>query len=642
KIMAKLPEVIGYTKINKNAIALGLLFATVFLFFETLLIYFDADLEAFTQGKVVVKTLLSCVFAGTVSIVYFFLESRLEKNLGLSTVKSNGNSFRGLGLVVLMLLSQSFVETLSKFSPKGEDFQSSIIDSLKMELANLPSLRGNEGSDTASFNLYNAIFQQYLKIHPDSALYYAHRQQSIAKKLKDSKRLAAALNNIARVHWMQGNYPETLKNIFEKLRIHEQIKDRAGIALTLSNIGLVYWNQGDYPKALKYYFKALVIDKELGNRRGMAKRFGNIGLVYDDQGDHPKALKHYFEALEIDKELGNKRGMAIRLGNIGIAYYDQGSLFRHDGDSVKAVANFTKALKHHFEALKIDKELGDKRGMAIRLGNIGIVYRIQGDYPKALKHYFEALEMAKEFGDKRSIAINLGSIGRLYTDTKKYEEAERYLKQAIEITKEIGVLYYEKYYQENISTLYAKTYRYSLALKHYKKYDNAKDSLYNEEKSKEIGKLEMKHEMEIAEFNRNQKEEQEAKVARIQKAREDKIGYTLVLVGFIVVLAISMLLSRLILPEAVIQIATTIPFLLLFETAIVFLDPHIEAFSENAPAYKLTANFLLALSLFPIHNKAEQLLKRLFSRKLRKKAERRKGLSATVISTEGRNLDQKH
>ncbi|MBL4654229.1 MAG: hypothetical protein JKY33_00215, partial [Bacteroidia bacterium] len=108
-------------------------------------------------------------------------------------------------------------------------------------------------------------------------------------------------------------------------------------------------------------------------------------------------------------------------------------------------------------------------------------------------------------------------------------------------------------------------------------------------------------------------------LAQIKKAREDKIGYTLVLVGFIIILAITMLLSRIALPEAVIQIATTIPFLLLFETAIVFLDPHIEAITENAPALKLTSNFILALSIFPLHNKAERLLKRLFGKKLHKK-----------------------
>ena len=156
---------------------------------------------------------------------------------------------------------------------------------------------------------------------------------------------------------------------------------------------------------------------------------------------------------------------------------------------------------------------------------------------------------------------------------------------------------------------------YKLAYEHYKKYDTAKDTLFNEEKSKEIGKLEFKHEMEIAEFLRKQKEEQEAETARIEKAREDKIGYTLMLVGFIGLLAMLIMLSRLTLPTAVIQIATTIPFLLLFETAIVFMDPYIEGFAENAPGWKLAANFFLVLLLYPIHNTAERRLKRVFRRK---------------------------
>ncbi|MBN4066141.1 tetratricopeptide repeat protein [Candidatus Amoebophilus asiaticus] len=300
------------------------------------------------------------------------------------------------------------------------------------------------------------------------------------------------------------------------------------------------------------------------------------------------------------------------------------------------------SLSHHFKALHIRKHLNTWNGIAASLSNISIVYCDQSDYPRALKRYFEALEIGKELGDKRSIAKRLGNIGSLYTKQKKYKEAEEYLLQSLEGSKEIGVLFVLKDHQQYLSRLYIQTQNYPLALYHYKQYDTAKDSLYNEEKSKEIGKLEMKHEMEIVEFNRKQKEAQEAEAAQIKKAREDKIGYTLVLVGFILVLAIAMLLSRLILPEAVIQIATTIPFLLLFETAIVFLDPHIEAITENAPALKLTSNFILAFSIFPVHNKAERLLKHLFRRKLRKKVERRKARSSSVISSTARNLDQKN
>ncbi|PCH65233.1 MAG: hypothetical protein COC01_10070 [Bacteroidetes bacterium] len=281
------------------------------------------------------------------------------------------------------------------------------------------------------------------------------------------------------------------------------------------------------------------------------------------------------------------------------------------------------AQNQHNEALEIDKELGRKIGIAIRLGNIGSVYHAQEEYSEALKHYFETLAIAKELENKRSIAAMLGNIGSLYSEQKKYKKAEQYLLQALSLSNSIGTLNITRQIEEQLSTLYTQTQNYPLALHHYKQYDTAKDSLYNDEKSKEIGKLEMNHEIEIAEFNRKQVVEQQAQQAQIKKAREDKIGYTLVLIGFIIILAITMLLSRLILPNAVIQIATTIPFLLLFETAIVFLDPHIEAIAQNAPAYKLSANFLLALCLFPIHNRSEQLLKRLFRRKMRKKVERK-------------------
>jgi len=628
-------------QVGPAAIALGLLFATVFIFFETILIYFDADIETFTQGKVVSKTLLSVLFAGTVSIVYYLLEGKLEKKLGFPVIKTKGNSLKAMGIFLLIILSQSFTnDTIQNDSSKLQQLkfpliggtEGGLIDSLKAELQkNLP--------DTARVKALNALSWKLRIEQTPEAIKYLEEGLELAEKAGYKKGEANLHHTYASLYYNKGNYPKALSHNFKALEIRKQLNDQKGIASTLGSIGNVYISQGDYPEALKHYFEALEIKKNIHHQnpttasaKAMAATVGNIGLVYRNQGDYPEALKHYFEYLKIAKELGIKQYQAIALGNIGNVYNSQG--------------DYPEALKHYFEALEIAKELGNKSHIATFLGNIGIVYYEQGDYlealtapaealyAKALEHYFEALEIDKELGNKRGMAIRFGNIGSLYTQTGRFKEAEQYLNSALALADSIGAFNEYMQFEEIISHLYdtlaqlsphskGQAENWKLAYRHYKKYDTAKDTLYNEEKSKEIGKLETRHEMEIAAFNRRQKEERQAEAARIKKAREDKIGYTLVLVGFIAVLAMIMLLSRLALPQAIIQIATTIPFLLLFETAIVFMDPYIEAVADNAPALKLSGNFFLALCLFPLHNKAEQILKRLFRKKLRRKVEQR-------------------
>jgi len=622
RLLARFPERINVSRkgakaqrfiaINKRYIAMALLFATIFLSFETVLIFFDAEIEAFTQNKVLYKTLVSCLFAGTVSIVYFFSEKRMAMTLGFNFKHkeyefkhkeheggTKGTKFFNLFLVGISVLVLSWQNKT---------------DSLKAEL-------GKEMEDTTRVNTLNAIAKEYIRSSPDTSLLYAEQALTEAQNSEWQKGIANSHHSIGYANYVQGNYELCLFHWEKCLEIRKKQNDKQYIAVALGNIGSVYSEQGNYPVALKYHFEYLKMAKEIEIKKYQAIALGNIGTVYNDQGNYPDAMKYYFEALEINKELRDKRGMAVCLGNIGSVYHFQG--------------NYPNALKNYFEALEIDKELRNKNGIAIKLGNIGLVYYDQGNYPDALKHCFKALEINKELENNNGIAIKLGNIGSIYTTTGRFKKAEAYLDSAIALCDTIGYLLGKKDFEYATTHLYdtlaqiairneqwanaAENYR--LAYTHYKKYDTAKDTLFNEEKSKEIGKLETRHEMAIAEFERKKKEEQEAETARIEKEREDKIGYSLVLVGFFGILALVLLLSRLTLPLSLIQIFTTMPFLLLFETAIVFMNPYIEAFVENAPAWKLAANFALALMIFPLHEWAEHLLKRVFRRKLRKKEE---------------------
>jgi tetratricopeptide (TPR) repeat protein len=68
--------------------------------------------------------------------------------------------------------------------------------------------------------------------------------------------------------------------------------------------------------------------------------------VYSNQGNYAKAMDYYFKALKINDELGDKRGQAANLTNLGNLFSNQG--------------NYAKALEYYFKALKIDEEIGKK------------------------------------------------------------------------------------------------------------------------------------------------------------------------------------------------------------------------------------------------------------------------------------------
>jgi len=392
--------------------------------------------------------------------------------------------------------------------------------------------------DTTRIKTLNQLCLEYEFTDRDKAKAYVKQALELAKKTDYKKGIARSFLYLGYLEEDVGNYTQAISYYKKSLKISEQSENKKGIASSFGNIGLVYTWQGDYPKALEYHFKALKMGEELNDKSRIAICLGNIGIVYWRQGDYPKALEHYFKALKMDEELGDKSDIAADLSNIGLVYYDQG--------------DYPKALEYYFKALKMAEELKYKQLQANTLGNIGNVYVEQGKahpnpsqreglFNRALEYYTKALKMDEELGNKNGIAVNLGNIGSLYTEQKKYPEAERYLLQALEVSTEIGALYWQKVHYKNLSELYKQTRQYQKAYEHYKEYSIAKDTMYNEEKSKEIGKLEAGFEYDKKLALEQAEHEKEAAVAASESVRQKVVIYAvsgglLLLIVFFVLL----------------------------------------------------------------------------------------------------------
>ncbi|PCH97285.1 MAG: hypothetical protein COB85_02845 [Bacteroidetes bacterium] len=471
------------------------------------------------------------------------------------------------------------------------------------------------------------------------ALEYFFRALSILEKSDRKTDMRYWFQNIGTVYFDQGNYSQSLEFYSKALRLAKQLGNKRSIASGLGSFGNVYSKLGMYPKALDSYFKALRINEELDRKSSVAMNLGNIGNVYHEHKDYAKALEYYQRALKMDEELGKKRGVARHLGNIGIVYNNQG--------------DHSKALEYYFKALNIDEELGNKDGIARHFGNIGNSYCDKGDsafsaskklreldavdnshdtvvlttsnkfFTVALEYFLKALKLDEKIGSKSGITTWLGGIGSLYTKVGRFKEAENYLLRSLAIADTIESLEDVRIGNQNLSKLYDTTGRYQLALKHHIKYTTAKDSLFNQEKSKDIGKLEAKHEFETAETERKRLEIEELGLENERKSRRDNLQYSSIAI-VLVLLVISMVIvipsgrsrrgiSQLI-PLNLIEGVIFLTFLLFFEFTLVLLDPYIESYSGGEPAYKLMFNAVLAGLIFPLHSFFESKLKKRLAR----------------------------
>ncbi|MFT4526099.1 MAG: adenylate cyclase [Bacteroidia bacterium] len=153
--------------------------------------------------------------------------------------------------------------------------------------------------------------------------------------------------------------------------------------------------------------------------------------------------------------MGDKKGIAASLSNIGIIYNDQ--------------SDYPKALDYYQRSLVIREEIGDKKGIAGSLNNLGIIYQVQGDSPKALDYYQRSLKIEEEIGDNNGIASSLGNIGGIYQDQGDSLKALDYHQRSLKICEEMGDKKGIASSLNNIGVIYQVQGDYPKALDYYQR-----------------------------------------------------------------------------------------------------------------------------------------------------------------------------
>ena len=188
---------------------------------------------------------------------------------------------------------------------------------------------------------------------------------------------------------------------------------------------------------------------------------GIAGICYYFLSDFEKAKSYYMDQLKLTERRDLKKvyplntilNRSASLGNIGIVYRIQGKL--------------TEALKFFHKALEICRKISYKKGKASALDNIGIVYGIQNKLTEALKFFHQALDLYLEIGDKDGEASALDNMGIIYRNQGNLDEALQHYQQALDINQEIGYKGGEAQTLGNMGVVCQKQRKLTEALDHY-------------------------------------------------------------------------------------------------------------------------------------------------------------------------------
>jgi tetratricopeptide (TPR) repeat protein len=360
----------------------------------------------------------------------------------------------------------------------------------------------DEIGDHSNPDVLGNLAQAYLNIHNGAAgRQYYSRLITQSQANKDTLWTGKAMLGLGRAYSEENDHYKEIEMNTIALKVFQQIDDKYWIAATLNAIANTYLAIDIYDKAMDYQLRALKVSEVVNDTYIFPAVLNDLTLIYEKTGDYEKALAYLLLAKDRLEKNDNKLFLADALSNIGTIYRDKG--------------DNAKAMEFHQKTLHIYQDLNSKDGLALTLNELGLTYANLKKFPEALKAHMEALQINKELGDQKLISTNLGNIGNTYLAivkegnhvvlpdslsklTKKTLLARSvdYLQKSVILATASGLLNNLLNDYESLAIAYELNGDYKAALESYQKKTMYHDSLFSNEKIKNMTSLGLKYDFD--------------------------------------------------------------------------------------------------------------------------------------------------
>ena len=151
--------------------------------------------------------------------------------------------------------------------------------------------------------------------------------------------------------------------------------------------------------------------------KSLTKVIYAAGVLAEAQGDYRAAQSLFAQNLSIQREMGDKWGIANSLNNLGI-------IALRDNDYAAAQALYE-------ESLGLWRELGNQGVAALSLTNLGNIAADLGDYARANSLHQESLSIFRELNDLRGVATSLAHLADVARRTRDYHTARTLYEESL-------------------------------------------------------------------------------------------------------------------------------------------------------------------------------------------------------------------
>jgi DNA-binding SARP family transcriptional activator/tetratricopeptide (TPR) repeat protein len=235
--------------------------------------------------------------------------------------------------------------------------------------------------------------------------------------------------------WLEAEWRNILQAAWHAGR-HEWQRQCADLVHVLAGFVAIraYWDE-----AIEAHTLALQACRELDDPPRIAQAAVELSVVTQQTGRYEATLALAEEAAAIYRALGDRRGQAAALDQIGLAYL-------REARSREALAYFREA-----EILYRDV---DRRGEADALSHSGVACWQLGHYPDAEDHLRRALSLYRDAGDRRGEAQTLNNLGKMQLYFGLHRDALENYQKSLDIFTELGAAQYQAIVCHNIGSVH--------------------------------------------------------------------------------------------------------------------------------------------------------------------------------------------
>ncbi len=393
--------------------------------------------------------------------------------------------------------------------------QDNTIDSLKVVLKTL-------SEDTNKVNLLIKLAIIYEGFSNEEAMKCLDQAKNISKKIDFKYGLATSYYEMGLVYFDKSNYVQAVEYNKKAMELFIILNNKKGLGNTFNGLAGITFKMGDYSNSLVYYEKALQFYKEAGKKNGMGIAYMNIAVLNGYDFEFKEALENNLKALEIFEELNDKnrmQGIYTSIGEIyrclknyplAIEYIKKAYLIKQDftdkfliegvfstaGSIYFDMDSLELAEANYLKAQDLNIEMDYKEGIATGYLYLGLLNQKKNDFEKSIDYYLKSLKIQKELGIKIQLGSTYNNISNIYFLKKHFPEALKYADFSLQASKISGGKNSILEAYKMISSIYTENKDFEKALKYNNLYISLKDSVFNENSTKQIAYMQTKYETE--------------------------------------------------------------------------------------------------------------------------------------------------